>query len=69
MRAPGEITFLCLVMFFVVSMDPKDPIKWHTAANALATLTCGILSIITKLNGIRRKHLISGKSGSLMDVI
>ena len=70
MRVPGEITFLCLLMFFIVSMDPTDPVKWHTAANAGAALMCGILSLITKINQARgKKHLISGRSGSLMDVI
>lgn len=70
MRAPGEITFMCLIMFFVVSMDPKDPVKWHTMANASAALACGILALITKINQARgKKHLISGRSGSLMDVI
>ena len=72
MRTPGKITFMCLIMFFVVSMDPTDPIKWHTAANALAALTCGILSLINEVQEARgRKHLISGssKSGGLFDVI
>jgi hypothetical protein len=51
-------------------MDPKDPVKWHTMANASAALVCGILALITKINQARgKKHLISGRSGSLMDVI
>jgi len=72
MRTPGKITFMCLIMFFVVSIDPEDPIKWHNFINALAALSCGILSIITEINTARgRKHLISGssKSGGLFDVI
>lgn len=70
MRTPGEITFMCLVMFFIVSMDPKDPVKWHTMANGVAALTCAVLGLITKIQDTRgRKHLISGRSGSLMDVV
>jgi hypothetical protein len=70
MRAPGEITFMCLIMFFVVSIDPKDPIWWHNTIKALAGLSCGIMALITKIRVVSgKKHLISGRSGNLMDVV
>ena len=69
MRTPGKITFLCLIMFFVVSIDPKDPIQWHNTANAFAALCCGVMALIIEIQNVKgRKHLISGKSGSVFDV-
>jgi hypothetical protein len=69
MRTPGRITFMCLITFFVVSMDPEDPVKWHTTLTAFAALCCGIMAAITELQNVRgRKHLISGRAGSVTDV-
>ena len=70
MRTPGEITFLALVMFFVVSINPDDSIRWHNFIKALAALSCGLMTVIIKIQLARgKKHLISGKSGNLLDVI
>ena len=69
MRSPGKITFLCLIMFFVTAMDPKDPVKWHMTLTAVAALFCGVMALIVELQNVRgRKHLISGRAGSVTDV-
>jgi len=70
MRTAGELTFMALTMFFVWSIQPLDPIAWHNGLKALAGLFCAVLGLIAKIQDRRgRKHLISGRSGSVLDIV
>jgi len=70
MRKPNYLVFMCLVMFFIFSIEISIKNQTSTIFDACAALFCGIMAIISKFSNFsRREKKKHSVAGGLFDVI